>query len=168
MCLEVGTLGPAEHNTDLQAPTDCIGLSIEHCLSRSNGRTVECSSDNLIQPVSTCKSVLCSARPKTPNLQTHQEVYADDLAEAVDRLLIFPCGRSKLPNVISFSLYFGGMFPLIVLALSDCLPGDDEPPPPHSSTHCHKIKGDLVLFPLFQQNLLPGFMVNQRLLVDRL
>ncbi len=44
-------LGLAASNTDLQALTGCIGLSLEHC-------------DNLIQPVRACKSVLLAAGPK--------------------------------------------------------------------------------------------------------
>ena len=48
----MGVLGPTENITDLQALTSCIG---------------QCSSDNLIQPVRACKSVLFSVGPKTPN-----------------------------------------------------------------------------------------------------
>ncbi len=70
-------LGPAENSRDLQALTGCIGLS-------------QSSSDNRIQQLRACKSVLFSAGPKTSQALTH-------------RLSCFKCERYTFPFPVSVS-----------------------------------------------------------------
>ena len=47
LCLEAGSFRADQNNTDLQVLTGCMGLSLEHGLSRSSGPMVQDSAPNL-------------------------------------------------------------------------------------------------------------------------